>query len=193
MPVKLFKSLALPKIFYREIERLLPSDERRLLEAAQKISSQNIYILPLIKLVLTTGMRRGEILSLHWKYININNMLIKVKAINTKSGYGQYIPFNSDIALILEDSRLLATPNERVFPISVYALRSCFEKIRLLAGLPYLRFHDLRHESISRFHEMGLTLPEIQSISGHRELSMLQRYSHANQIHLRKKLAGEFV
>jgi len=88
VPVKLFKSLILPKIFHREIERLLPSDERRLLEAAQKISSQNIYILPLIKLALATGMRRGEILSLHWKYININNMFVEVKAINTKSGYG---------------------------------------------------------------------------------------------------------
>ena len=104
-------------------------------------------------------------------------MFIEVKAINTKSGYGRYIPFDSDIALILEDLRLLVPPNERVFPISVYALRSCFEKIRLLAGLSYLRFHDLRHEAISRIHEMGLTLPEIQSISGHRELSMLQRYS----------------
>ena len=97
------------------------------------------------------------------------------------------------MALILEDSRLLAKPNERDFPISVYALRSCFEKIRLLAGLPYLRFYDLRHESISRFHEMGLTLPEIQSISSHRELSMLQRYSHANQMHLPKKLAGGVI
>ena len=63
-------------------------------------------------------------------------MFIEVKAINTKSGYGRYIPFNSDIALILEDSRLLATPNERVFPISVYALRSCFEKIRLFVRTP---------------------------------------------------------
>ena len=193
VPVKLFKSLVLPKIFHREIERLLPSGERRLLEAAQKISHQNIYILPLIKLALATGMRRGEMLSLQWKDININDMFIEIKAINRKSGYGRYIPFNSDIALILGDLRLIAPPNELVFPISVYVLRSCFKKIRLLAGLPYIRFHDLRHEAISRFHEMGLTLPEIQSISGHRELSMLQRYSHANQMHLRKKLAGGVV
>jgi integrase len=193
VPVKLFKSLILPKIFYREIERLLPSDEQKLLKEAQKISGQNIYILPLIKLALATGMRRGEILSIHWKNINFNDIFIEVKAINTKSGYGRYIPLNSDIALILEDLRLLAPPNERVFPISTNSLRTSFEKLRRLAGMPQLRFHDLRHESISRFHEMGLTLPEIQSISGHRELSMLQRYSHANQMHLRKKLAGGVI
>jgi integrase len=120
-------------------------------------------------------------------------MFIEVKVINTKSGYGRYIPFNSDIALILEDLRLIAPPNERVFPISANSLRTSFEKLRRLAGMPQLRFHDLRHEAISRFHEMGLTLPEIQSISGHRELSMLQRYSHANQMHLRKKLAGGVI
>ena len=120
-------------------------------------------------------------------------MFIEVKAINTKSGYGRYIPFDSDIALILEDLRLLVPPNERVFPITANSLRTSFKKVRRLADLPCLRFHDLRHESISRFHEMGLTLPEIQSISGHRELSMLQRYSHANQMHLRKKLAGGVV
>jgi integrase len=193
VPIKLFKSLVLPKIFHREIERLLPSGERRLLEAAQKISSQNIYILPLIKLALATGMRRGEMLTLHWKHINFNDMFIDIKAINTKSGYGRNIPFNSDIALMLRDLRCSAMPSERVFPITANSLRTSFEKVRRLADLPCLRLHDLRHESISRFHEMGLTLPEIQSISGHRELSMLQRYSHANQMHLRKKLAGGVV
>ena len=193
VPVKLFKSLVLPKIFNREIERLQPSDEQKLLNEAQKISSQNIYILPLIKLALATGMRRGEMLSLHWKHIKFNDMFIEVKAINTKSGYGRYIPFSNDIALMLQGLRLFAPPNERVFPISANSLRTSFEKLRRLAGMPQLRFHDLRHESISRFHEMGLTLPEIQSISGHRDLSMLQRYSHANQMHLRKKLAGTVV
>jgi integrase len=44
--------------------------------------------------------------------------------------------------------------------------------------LPDLHFHDLRHESISRFFEMGLTTPEIASISGHRDIRMLMRYAH---------------
>ena len=124
VPVKLFKSLILPKIFHREIERLLPLDEQKLLIEAQKISSQNIYILPLIKLALATGMRRGEMLSLHWKHINFNDMFIDVKAINTKSGYGRYIPFNSDIALILEDLRLLAPPKGLSMRLGLSEVRS---------------------------------------------------------------------
>ena len=43
-----------------------------------------------------------------------------------------------------------------------------------------VRFHDLRREAISRCFERGLTMPEVASISGHRSLSQLMRYSHAD-------------
>jgi hypothetical protein len=36
----------------------------------------------------------------------------------------------------------------------------------------------LRHEAISRFFEMGLTTPEVASISGHRDIRMLMRHTH---------------
>ena len=51
---------------------------------------------------------------------------------------------------------------------------------RQAAGGPLedLHFHDLRHEAVSRFFEMGLTTPEVASISGHRDPRMLFRYSH---------------
>ena len=54
---------------------------------------------------------------------------------------------------------------------------------RQAAGGPWrtledLHFHDLRHEAVSRFFEMGLTTPEVASISGHRDPRMLFRYSH---------------
>ena len=41
-----------------------------------------------------------------------------------------------------------------------------------------LRFHDLRHEAISRFFEIGLSVPEVALISGHRDYRMLFRYTH---------------
>jgi len=66
----------------------------------------------------------------------------------------------------------------RVFPMSPNALRLAWERIRRRAGCPDLHFHDLRHEAISRFFEMGLTTPEVASISGHRDIRMLMRYAH---------------
>jgi integrase len=47
------------------------------------------------------------------------------------------------------------------------------------AGIGDLHFHDLRHEAISGLFERGLTVPEVALISGHRDMRMLLRYSHA--------------
>ncbi len=41
-----------------------------------------------------------------------------------------------------------------------------------------LHFHDLRHEAVSRFVEMGLSDQEVSAISGHKSMQMLKRYTH---------------
>jgi len=46
------------------------------------------------------------------------------------------------------------------------------------AGIVDLRLHDLRHEGISRFFELGLSVPEVAVISGHKDFRMLARYTH---------------
>ena len=50
--------------------------------------------------------------------------------------------------------------------------------MRKRSDLCALRFHDLRHEAISRFFEMGLSISEVAVISGHKEARMLFRYTH---------------
>jgi integrase len=49
---------------------------------------------------------------------------------------------------------------------------------RRRAGCPDIHFHDLRHQAISRFFDMGLTTPEVVSISGHRDIRISMQYSH---------------
>ena len=49
-------------------------------------------------------------------------------------------------------------------------------------------FHDLRHEAISRFFEMGLSIPEVAVISGHKDARMLFRYTHLRAEDLVKKI-----
>jgi len=51
-----------------------------------------------------------------------------------------------------------------------------------------LRFHDLRHEAISAFFEQGLTVPEVQLMSGHRTLEQLMRYAHATAQAVKSKI-----
>ena len=71
------------------------------------------------------------------------------------------------------------TKNGLIFPITANTFRLNWERIKKKAGINDLHFHDLRHEAISRFFEMGLTVPEVAMISGHKDTRMLLRYTHA--------------
>jgi integrase len=66
----------------------------------------------------------------------------------------------------------------KVFPVTPNALRLAWERLRRRAGVSGLRFHDLRHEAVSRFFEKGLNMPEVAAISGHKDARMLMRYAH---------------
>jgi integrase len=55
-------------------------------------------------------------------------------------------------------------------------------------GIDNLRFHDLRHEATSRFFEKGLNVMKVAAITGHKDLRMLQRYTHLRTEDLAKKL-----
>ncbi|WP_019866576.1 tyrosine-type recombinase/integrase [Methylovulum miyakonense] len=51
-----------------------------------------------------------------------------------------------------------------------------------------MRFHDLRHEATSRLFERGFSIMEVASITGHKSLAMLQRYTHIAASDLAKRL-----
>ena len=75
-----------------------------------------------------------------------------------------------------------------MFPITANAFRLAWEKVKLRAGIEDLHFHDLRHEAISSFFEMGLTTPEVALISGHKDMRMLFRYTHATRKSILRRL-----
>jgi integrase len=73
----------------------------------------------------------------------------------------------------LEILNKLPRDDERIFPISGNAIRLAWGRLKKRVGVVNLRFHDLRHEAISRFFEMGLFVPEVALISGHKDTIML--------------------
>ena len=77
-----------------------------------------------------------------------------------------------------------------VFPVTANALRLNWERLKKRAEIVDLHFHDLRHEAISRFFEMGLTVPEVALISGHRDPRMLLRYAHGDTKVVQRKLGN---
>ena len=69
----------------------------------------------------------------------------------------------------------------RIFPFSTDAISAAFTRACKFLGILDLRFHDLRHEGISRLFEMGMTIPQAAIVSGHQSWSSLKRYSHLRQ------------
>lgn len=169
--------------------RLRAGELEKLLHAAQR--TRNPFILPIVRLALETAMRRGEILALRVRDVDIERCTATIR--ESKNGYSRTIPLSSLAVALLETTLAVMKEhaearNERLFPISTLALRLAWERLTKRAQIGDLHFHDLRHEAISRFFEKGLTVPEVASISVHRDMRMLFRYAHADKGKLAKKL-----
>jgi integrase len=65
-----------------------------------------------------------------------------------------------------------------MFPLSAEAVKLSRKRLTKRAGVTDLHFHDLRHEAVSRFFELGRTVPEMALISGRKDPRMLFRYTH---------------
>lgn len=163
--------------------RLVAGELERLIAILSR--ARNPLVAPSILFAIETAMRRGELLNLRWQEIDLPQRTAHIPS--TKTGFSRTIPLTDAAISIL---RSLPRNDERVFPTTATALRLAWNRIRASAGIPDLRFHDLRHEAISRFAELGLSTVELAAISGHRDLRMLTRYTHIQPSALAKKLAG---
>ncbi|SHG64143.1 Site-specific recombinase XerD [Bradyrhizobium erythrophlei] len=156
----------------RRERRLLSGEWERILEAARLC--RNPWIEPIIRLALATGMRRGEVLALEDNQIDLERRSLLIR--KTKNGHARTIPLTVEAVRIL--GQLLRGRLGPLFPITRNAFRLAWERLRERADLGDFHFHDLRHEAISRFFELGLNPPEVALISGHRDMRQLFRYTH---------------
>jgi len=178
------------RVFDNKRERRLRDGELDRLLGALK-ATRNKRVALVVRFALETAVRRGEILSLRWRDIDDGRATATI--LETKNGYSRIIPLSEEALAVLRAVRDLAVDDAAqgdtlVFPIAANALRLSWERTTKRAGLDDLHFHDLRHEAISRLFELGLTVPEVASISGHRDIRMLLRYAHANHASIRAKL-----
>jgi len=170
-----------PDVASRE-RRLEGSEEVRLLEAAG--TSRNIWLKPFIVFAVETAMRRGEVLALNWSEINRTKSIAQITM--SKNGRSRAVPLSSRALTLLSD--LPQSLEGHVFPLSIDSLRSTWRVACKRAEIEDLRVHDLRHEATSRFFERGLSVMEVASITGHRDLRMLARYTHLKAEDLARKL-----
>ena len=155
--------------------------ESQLLAGCQDIDTP--LLASIIEFAIQTGMRRGEVMGLSWSDVDIANR--KAYLYKTKNGEPRQVPLTLRAIDVL---KVLPKIDERVFPMTFDCLRSQFNRLRnhLKQGWdgyganPFndLRFHDFRHEALSRLSDAGLNVIELSHISGHKTLAMLKRYTH---------------
>ncbi len=162
-----------PQADDRRERRLQPGEWQALLDACD--SGRNKLLRPLIVLALETGMRRGELLAMQWRHVDLQRCTVFLP--RTKSGHPRTVPLTPTAVEVMQRLPRNAD-NDCVLPLGVDGARHGFERVRARAGISDLRLHDLRHECISRLVERGLSLAEVQMVSGHRDVSMLLRYTH---------------
>ena len=164
-------NIELPKSAKPRTRRLISNELSVLISNAKK--QRNKYISIIIQFAVETGMRRSEILKLKWDDVNLDTGIASLY--DTKNGDDRHIPLTKIAIQLLSN---LSQSSVFVFPISPNCLRLAWERCRKKCNIKGLRFHDLRHEAVSRFFEMGLSVPEVALISGHKDVRQLFRYTH---------------
>ncbi|SEN85316.1 Phage integrase family protein [Roseovarius tolerans] len=165
------KQVRRPRINNRRERRLQAGEWQALLEAVNE--ARLPLMKPLLALALATGMRRGELLSMEWKHVDLERCTVFLP--QTKNGRARTVPLSPTAVHVLAR---LPRSAARCVPLSGNSVRLAFDRLRTRAGVVDLTLHDIRHEAVSRFVESGLSLAQVQMISGHRDLRMLMRYTH---------------
>lgn len=163
-------------------ERYLSDLEReKLLEACR--ASSNPYLLTVVVLAISTGMRRGEIMNLRWPNIDLKRKTIVLTA--TKNDTSRAVPLTGLALTLLEQlGQIRRLDTNLVFfgkqPDQPMELKKCWEAAVAKAGLENFRFHDLRHTAASYLAMNGATTMEIAAVLGHKTLQMVKRYSQTH-------------
>lgn len=160
-------------------ERRLRNGEYDLLMSALEGQAKLFSII-----AIETAMRRSEIAELRWEFINKSARTALLP--DTKNNTQRTACFSLTAMQALEEIGF--KKSGVVFNLTMPQLRSQFERARKEINADDLHFHDLRHEGTSRLFEKGLNIIEVQSMTGHKTLEELKKYTHLSPTLILSKL-----
>jgi integrase len=194
----------LPRLIQHEIQPLTMEQAQKLLDAARQSRLEC-----LLTVAIVTGMRLGELLALRWSEINLTRGILQVRhTVNLIKGFGitesEPKTESSKRSIILppfvidalvqhrasqNEARIkagakwqelgLVFPNTQGGYFRRPKLHTMYKKLLKEAGLPDIRFHDLRHSAATIFLSMGIHPKIVQEVLGHSDITLtLSVYSH---------------
>jgi integrase len=132
-----------------------------------------------IRLLLFTGCRKSEILTLKWAHVDFERSCLRLPDSKT----GSKVVLLGAPALLLLDSLPRTADNPHVLPGAksgghLVGLPKAWERVREASGLTDVRLHDLRHSFASAGAAVGDSLLIIGKLLGHRDAKTTARYAH---------------
>jgi integrase len=196
-----------PRIASQEMKTLTAAEARALCQAAPGSRFGALYVL-----AVTTGMRQGELLALKWSAVNLEQRVVRVTGTVTRTETGlsitppktagsrRAVVLASQAAAALERHRLDQAEErarlgdgwedqDLVFTGAAGGLvdrdqlvRGDFLPLLQRAGLPLIRFHDLRHTAATLLLSQGVHPKVASEMLGHATVAItLDRYSHVTE------------
>jgi integrase len=165
--------------------RLTGDEEKRLLAAIDLHS--NPMLRWIVRIALETGMRSSEIVTLRKVQVDVKRRIVRL--LETKNTSPRTVPLSTTAAALFQEAiqhPVRPKDTDLIFfgepghdgKRRPYQFNPVWLNIKREQGLADVRFHDLRHEAVSRFVEAGFSDQEVSAISGHRSMQMLKRYTH---------------
>lgn len=150
---------------------------------------QRIPMSDIIRFAIATTMRAGEITAIRREDLNEAERTIVIrdrKHPQEKIGNNQTVPLLGEAFEIA--MRQPKSSDGRIFPYKESSFSTVFPRACKDLKIVDLRFHDLRHEGISRLFEQGYRIEQVALVSGHRDWKMLRRYTQVRARDLHRNL-----
>ena len=181
----------LPKVEHREMKTLPAEQLGAFLREAKESGVYELYYLD-----LATGLRRGELLGLKWEDIDLQNGIIHVRRqvarvdgevkelpLKTKNSYRNISISQDAVAMLTEmeahRSSDYVFPSSTGGPISPDSVNNMLHRVLKRAGLPSIRFHDLRHTFATLALQNGVDIKTVSGMLGHFSAGFtLDTYAH---------------
>lgn len=167
----------------REVKGLAKYEDRH-----QLLKSEMNDMYDFLVILLDTGARHGEIRTLEWSRIDLNEKVISLWRPKVRN---ESIIFMTDRVFDILQRRKLESVGPYVFTdrsggpkrYSPASIRKAFDR----AGLPGCTAHTLRHTHASRLIQNGLNIYEVKEMLGHSDIKTTLRYAHIEQRSVSKK------
>lgn len=179
--------LKVPRVIDERVRRIDPVEEGLLFAELRKCEEP--LVVEAAEFALETGCRRSELLRLDWR--NFERKKGTIWLADAKNGRGRFILLSEKAQRVVEalPQNVATGP---IFGISSNLLKKAFERARaraagraralgrdaLASSIATLRWHDFRHEAISRCFDANWTTEQVMDFSGHVDVKSLLRYRH---------------